>query len=115
MDYAELGKCIQQERHRLHLTQAALAERVNVTTAYIGQIERGERKFSIETLVSIASALNVSVDYLLRGNIAYNSNSAIEELTKLIGNDEEYWALAVDVLKPVIEVLRKAERGKSSR
>lgn len=40
-----LGRRIREERLKLNLTQEKLAEDVNLSMAYIGQIERGERKF----------------------------------------------------------------------
>ncbi len=108
MDYSALGKRIKNERHNVKLTQAELAEKANVTTAFIGQIERGERKLSIETLVDIACSLNVSTDFLLRGNMERNTNSATSELLSIIGNqDSNKIRLAVDILKSVFEYVDK--------
>ncbi|MBQ4326972.1 MAG: helix-turn-helix transcriptional regulator, partial [Clostridia bacterium] len=50
MDYTALGKRIREERLKLNLTQEQLAEDVDLSTAYIGQIERGERRVSLENL-----------------------------------------------------------------
>ena len=47
------------------LTQEQVAEKADVVNSYVGVIERGEKKPSINTLVKIANALNCSVDYLL--------------------------------------------------
>ena len=40
MEHQSLGKRIREERLKLNLTQEKLAEDVNLSTAYIGQIER---------------------------------------------------------------------------
>ena len=40
MDYTRLGKRIKEERLRLNLTQEKLSEKVGISTAYLGQIER---------------------------------------------------------------------------
>jgi len=53
MDYISLGKRIREERLKLNLTQEKLAEEVGLSTAYIGQIERGERSLTLEKLVLI--------------------------------------------------------------
>ena len=53
----------------LRLTQEALAEKVEVSTSYIGHIERGQKRCSLETLVSIAGALGVTPDLLLRDSL----------------------------------------------
>ena len=42
-----------------------LARQVGVTTSFIGHLERGSRKASLETLLALANALHVGVDYLL--------------------------------------------------
>jgi transcriptional regulator with XRE-family HTH domain len=65
MDYELLGKKIRNERRRQDLTQEQLAEAVNVTPPYIGQVERGARGVSIENLVNICNHLGVTVDYIL--------------------------------------------------
>lgn len=69
MDYVDLGRRIRRRRQEFNFTQEALAERVNVSTSFIGHVERGTRKASLETLVSIANVLNVSLDYLLAGSL----------------------------------------------
>ena len=69
MDYVDLGRRIRKQRAQRGWTQEALAERVNVSTSFIGHVERGTRKASLETLVSIANVLDVSLDYLLAGSM----------------------------------------------
>jgi transcriptional regulator with XRE-family HTH domain len=42
------------------MTQGSLAERSNLTTNYIGKIERGESQPTIGAILSIADALKVN-------------------------------------------------------
>ena len=60
MDYILLGKRIRDERLLLRLTLEKLAERTDKSINFIGQIERGEGKPSLETMVDIANALGLS-------------------------------------------------------
>lgn len=107
MDYRAVGKRIRNERIGIELTQAELAEKVNVTTAYIGQIERGERKFSIETLLNIATVLNISVDYLLREEDNLYTASLHQQMTSLLNDrSPEDIAMAIDIIKAVFERLK---------
>lgn len=64
MIYMNLGKKIKEERLEKGYTQEELGEKVDSTGGYIGQIERGERNASMQKVISIARALNVSIDYL---------------------------------------------------
>ncbi len=63
--YVEIGRRIRRLRKRQRWTQAELAERADISTSFLGHIERGSRKLSVETLNRIALALNCSADALL--------------------------------------------------
>ena len=86
MDYAALGKRIRDERLMQRLTLEKLAERTDKSINFIGQIERGEGKPSLETLVDIANALGVTVDSLLADNVKSSDNSIDKEISVLLRN-----------------------------
>jgi transcriptional regulator with XRE-family HTH domain len=65
MDYSALGKRVRIRRKELRITQEKLAEMIDVSTSFIGHIERGTRKLSVETLYDLCKALDVSADYLM--------------------------------------------------
>ncbi len=65
MDYVLLGKRVRIRRTVLELTQEGLAEKIGVSTSFIGHIERGTRKLSVETLYALCKALETSADFLL--------------------------------------------------
>lgn len=69
MDYVDLGKRVRACRTSLNWTQERLAQEIGVSTSFIGHIERGSRKASIDTLVLLANAMQVSTDELLRGSL----------------------------------------------
>lgn len=65
MDDIAIGKTIRALRRKRHLTQEQFAERIGRSVSFMGHIERGSRKMSLETLLAIADALDVSVDAIL--------------------------------------------------
>ncbi len=67
INYGEIGKRILKRRNVLDITQEQLAEKANISAAYIGNIERATSKCSIETLMKLCTALDVTPDYLLLG------------------------------------------------
>jgi transcriptional regulator with XRE-family HTH domain len=69
MDYAALGKRVKMQRKLLNMTQEELAESAGISCSFLGHIERGTRKMSLETLVKIASSLKLSCDILLQDSI----------------------------------------------
>lgn len=72
MDYRALGKRVRQQRVMLDLTQEELAEKSGISCSFVGHIERGEKKFSIETLVSLCNALNIAPNALLQDSLEPN-------------------------------------------
>ena len=55
-----IGKRIQNIRKRRGLSQFSLSELVDLSPGYISYIETGVKSMSLDTLVSIANALQVS-------------------------------------------------------
>lgn len=68
LKFKEIGLKISYYRKKRGYTQAQLAEKVNLSTNYLGLIERGNngRSYSMEVLLKIADALDVDVRELLR-------------------------------------------------
>lgn len=62
-----LGKRIAEFRDRVGMKQRELAERAELSTTFLSEIENGKRNVSSETLLRLANALGASLDYLLRG------------------------------------------------
>ena len=69
MDYVALGMRIRKQRKLMQMTQDQLSEKAGISLSFLGHIERGSRKSSLETLVSLANALEVSADYLLQDSL----------------------------------------------
>lgn len=103
MDYKTLGKNIQHCRWELSLTQAELAEDVNLTTSYIGQIERGQRKITLDKLVLIAKRLGTNIDRLLGEQPAQTNKNDVILQNFLQSKSEEQKILAYKVLKLILK------------
>ena len=87
MDYSLLGKRIREERLRLNLTQEKLAEDINISTAYLGQIERGERSVTLDKLIPLANRLGVTIDFLLSDYVkTVEADMNLNRLTQLLQN-----------------------------
>ena len=69
MDYVKLGERIHQQRRLAKLTQQELAGAANISASFLGHLERGTRRASLETLVSICNVLHISPDLLLQDSL----------------------------------------------
>jgi transcriptional regulator with XRE-family HTH domain len=100
MDFLALGKRIRDERLLLRLTIEQLAEKIEKSGNFVGQIERNESKPSLETLVDIANALGTTIDSLLKDNIHADKDNVIREIeTLLYSTDNSGKLFILDVVK----------------
>ena len=60
-----VGQRIRELREGLEMSQPVLAEKINVAKNTLSQYESGACKMSIDVLVRLAKALDISTDYLL--------------------------------------------------
>lgn len=68
----ELGERLRAYRVQRGWSQEELAERADLHTTYIGQLERGEKNATIESISKVAAALNISLSKLFE-NISLTS------------------------------------------
>ena len=90
MDYERLGLRVRQQREIKNLTQSQLARKTSVTASFIGHIERGEKKASVETVVALCNALDISPAVLLQDSLsegALNSQVVIDEENQRLVRD----------------------------
>lgn len=79
VDYKAIGKRIRRLRKEAQKTQAHLAEEAGISLSFLGHIERGSRVLSVETLLGIANALNVSTDSLLRDSLDIQRGFVVDQ------------------------------------
>lgn len=67
MLYSKVGTRIRELREIQHYSREALAEKVDISSKFLYEIEVGRRGFSADTLCRLAKALSVSCDYIMFG------------------------------------------------
>lgn len=102
MDYKRLGKRIREERQRLNLTQAQLAEDIDISDTYMEAIERGERSLTLDTLVKLVNRLGVSVDYMLSDSVRDSNANIINQFLQITDCQPlERKQMAINVLRTI--------------
>lgn len=103
MDRIALGKRLREERIRAGMTQEQTAEYINVSTTYIGLIERGERSVTLEKLILLAECFHVTIDYLLQDNLPVSSTQQNEQLNALWGvATEQEKNMILSIIKSIL-------------
>lgn len=109
--YETLGIAVRTYRARLGWTQEELGERSGLHPSYIGQIERGVKKVSLETLRKLSAALNVGIADILGEKPVRYEPSGWEE--KLLGVLRDRPAREQSMVYRIArEALRGFPRGK---
>ena len=87
MDKLNMGNRIKEIRKRNGLTQEQLAERLDLSVDFVGQIERGLKLPSMQVFIRLVEVLNVSADYLLRDSVStgqlFGDNAIGRKIEKL--------------------------------
>lgn len=83
-----MGQRIMVRRKALRMTQEELAERIDVSTQMISNLELGKKAIRPENLTKVCKALRLSADFILTGsNTKTAADSVAEKLIQL--TDEE--------------------------
>lgn len=84
-DRLAAGNRLRLKRTLLGWSQEEMAEKINRATKYYADIERGSCGMSIETIMALSSTLNMSVDYILKGDTSNRSADVhTDEVTVVI-------------------------------
>ncbi|MEW6606900.1 MAG: helix-turn-helix transcriptional regulator [bacterium] len=105
----QLGAQIRNLRKLLGYTQAQLAELTDLSDNFIGQIERGERTPTIQTLKKFADALNIKIeDFFHFPDEKLDERDKIlsEFITYLKNKDIRTIQLIIEITKKIIDRLK---------
>jgi len=84
VDYEKMGKRIKYKRQGKNMNQEEIARQVQISPSYYGNIERGNRVPSVDTLVAIANALEVGTDFLLADSLTIANRQRTEQETRVL-------------------------------
>ena len=95
-------------RMKSGLTQEQLAEASDLSVPYLSHIERGSKRASLETLVRVAGALDVTVDRLLSGIQPADRDAFLPEIRELFDDcSTRERCILLEITATVKRVLRE--------
>lgn len=103
---------LKEARTKKGWSQAELARHANITPAAVNQFEKGPRKPSLPILHSLASALEVSLDYLAGESDKPNEAKIQTEWVEFFRNFQDLSDKDREILKAQVDFLK--QRAKSS-
>ncbi|HID1129825.1 TPA: helix-turn-helix domain-containing protein [Clostridioides difficile] len=114
LDFKAIGQRIKIARIRKKLTQDTVSEMINITPSHMSNIETGKTSVSLQTLISIANVLGVSIDELLCDTILDSKVVFEKELSDILKDCNEYEIrVLVDIVKASKESIRSVKMFQS--
>ena len=101
LDYKSIGLRIRRYRIKRGMSQEQLAEKADLSRSHITYIEKGEKAVSLEALIEISNALQVSTDEFLVDNMDFPKSL----------NDNEASYILLDCSPQESEILTKNMRS----
>ena len=92
----EIGQRIRNYRSQQQLSQEELAEKCGLHPTYIGQVERGEKNATLESINKITNGLSISLSTLFENIEDYRDEQS-----------NNYPAMAYDLIQSVSETVQK--------
>ena len=110
MPSKEFGQRLREQRKLQHYTIEQLADKLNITAHYLGDIERGLKYPSFDTFILLVNTLEVRADYFLR-DVANPSAEVFRHdlLQKIKDLPPEKQRAATDIFEAVLKNLEKLD------
>lgn len=99
--YYDAGIRIRNLREKKHLTREQVAEKANISSRFLYEVEVGNKGFSADTLFKLVEVLDTSADYILTGRERINADN---EVMDVIGRFEKN---QINNLIGIIELIYK--------
>ncbi|WP_281869497.1 helix-turn-helix domain-containing protein [Brevibacillus parabrevis] len=100
----KLGERLRFLRKHKGWSQDYLAEQAGLHTNYIGQIERGEKNLTIETLYKVTSGLGTSLEELFQSIDPKVRQTGLSSIIELLSQrPEEDQAMALHLIQTVFQ------------
>lgn len=86
LDYTIIGERLKKARTDKNLTQEKLAEKLDVSIAFLSRIERGNSHISLKRLSQVCDILGVTEGYILNGASNTSHNYLTSEFNEVLTN-----------------------------
>lgn len=115
LDYAKVGVRIRQTRKAKGWSQDELAKRCGISLNFMGCIERGMKKMSLDTFVRLCRELELSADALLWGVVQPSEAIPREFWGQPDKKDSDSYSIYIQIMKSVADIMGGYERQVAAR
>ena len=104
LDYSVIGKRLKEARLAKNYTQEDLAEKIDISVAFLSRVERGNSHINLKRLNQLCGLLDITEGYVLNGASSNSENYLDQEFAELLKNcSPEKQRLIYNVAKTIAE------------
>ena len=104
LDYNIIGERLKEARVNKKYTQENLAEKLDVSVAFLSKIERGKSHINLKRLSQICDILGVTEGYILNGSSSTSQDYLFSEFSDILAKaSPEKQKLIYKIAKVIIE------------
>ena len=104
IDYSVIGERLKKARKDKHFTQEQLAEKIDVSIAFLSRIERGSSQINLKRLSQICEILDVTEGDILNGTSSKSTKYLDFEFANLLKKcSSDKQKLIYDIAKVITE------------
>ena len=107
LNWFEIGGRLKELRRKNKITIERLCEIIGVSTSFIGLIERGESRVSVDNIYRLSQVFNVSVDFILTGNENITMEKSYSKFDKLNASLYDYTDDETDFAIEILKFLKQ--------
>lgn len=105
----EIGARIREARESARMTREGFAEKVDISTQFLTDIERGRMGASLETIIKICDTLGVTTDSILRSPDLDEDATARQLSVLLSGVPRNLMPLLIDNIRDQVRLIEAAQ------
>ncbi len=107
LDYVKIGTRIRQIRKVKGWSQDKLAKKCGISLNFMGHIERGTLKMSMDTFVTLFRELETNADALLWGDMQPWEVTIQGMCGKQEQEDDDSYEMYIRIMKSVADIMKK--------
>ncbi|KRE70861.1 helix-turn-helix domain-containing protein [Paenibacillus sp. Soil750] len=100
-----IGDRLRNYRKKVKLSQEETAHRASIHTSFLGEVERNEKSPTLESLVKITSALNITLEELFRQTQPSQNSKEAKTLSHIINQLHSLSAKELEDVSKMIDLM----------
>lgn len=96
INYFKIGLQIKSEREKFGMTREYFSEILDISSYFLGQVERGERGMSVNGYINVCQCLHISMDSLFSKQVDIDTNNNTNYIHYLLNKCSEKESIVIE-------------------